>query len=432
MSAVLTAESVSKRYRIQRNRPVTLKESIIRRFTGRHSRDNVFWALRDVTFSVEQGRALGIIGHNGAGKSTLLRLLCGLGRPTKGRIRHVGQVSGLLDLGGGFHPDMTGRENLVTGGILSGLTKRQVLAKQGEIIAFAELEEFIDQPVRTYSNGMYLRLAFAAAIHFDPDVLVIDEVLAVGDSRFQQKCFEWLAAFRAAGKTSILTSHDSEQIRSLCDEVLVLEEGRVVMEGDPKSAIQCYNDLMRQRTEKRAAQLSGGTIQPGLVVDHGSRMGTQEAEICAVNFYDTHGRTINTLDSGGSLTIELEYNLAKPVPDMALVLGIYSETNVKCFETYVPSANTTFGPVNKRGSFSCQMSALPLLPGRYYINVSLYSPDWNYMYDHHWEMHPLYINGTSSGVSGVISLQPAWSYSEYKGKKLYEDVKICKDELNII
>lgn len=418
MSAVLTAESVSKRYRIQRNRPFTIKESIIRRLTGRHSRDNVFWALHDVTFSVEQGRALGIIGHNGAGKSTLLRLLCGLGRPTNGRIRHVGQVSGLLDLGGGFHPDMTGRENLMTGGILSGLTKRQVLAKQEEIIAFAELEEFIDQPVRTYSNGMYLRLAFAAAIHFDPDVLVIDEVLAVGDSRFQQKCFEWLAAFRAAGKTSILTSHDSEQIRSLCDEVLVLEEGRVVMEGDPKSAIQCYNDLMRQRTEKRAAQLSGGTIQPGLVVDHGSRMGTQEAEICAVNLYDTHGRTINTLDSGGSLTIELEYNLVKPVPDMALVLGIYSETNVKCFETYVPSANTTFGPVNKRGSFSCQMSALPLLPGRYYINVTLYSPDWNYMYDHHWEMHPLYINGTSSGVSGVISLQPVWSCSKYKVKKL--------------
>ena len=221
MSAVLTAESVSKRYRIQRNRPVTLKESIIRRLTGRHSRDNAFWALRDVNFSLEQGQTLGIIGHNGAGKSTLLRLLCGLGRPTTGRIRHVGQVSGLLEMGSGFHPDMTGRENLMTGGILSGLTKRQVLAKQQEIIAFAELEEFMDLPVRTYSNGMYLRLAFAAAIHFDPDVLIIDEVLAVGDSRFQQRCLERLAAFRAAGKTSILTSHDSAQIRSLCNEVLV-------------------------------------------------------------------------------------------------------------------------------------------------------------------------------------------------------------------
>lgn len=432
MSAVLTVESVSKRYRIQRNRPITIKESIIRRLTGRYDRSNVFWALRDVNFSIEHGQTFGIIGHNGAGKSTLLRLLCGLGRPTSGRIRCGGMVNGLLELGSGFQPDMTGRENLVTGGILSGLTKRQVWEKQDEIIAFAELEDFIDQPVRTYSNGMYLRLAFAAAIHFDPDVLVVDEVLAVGDSRFQQKCFEWLAAFRAAGKTSILTSHDSAQIRSLCDEVLVLEEGQVVMEGDPKSAILCYNDLMRQRTEKRAAQLSGGIIQHNLVVDHGSRMGTQEAEICAVNLYDTHGGTIDNLDSGGSLTIELEYNLAKPVLDMALLLGIYSEANVKCFETYVPSVSTAFGPLNKRGSFSCHLSALPLLPGRYYINVSLYSPDWNYIYDHHWEMHPLHINGTSSCVSGVVSLQPVWSYSNTKVKKCYEDVRINKDESNIV
>lgn len=412
MSAVLTVESVSKRYRIQRNRPITLKESIIRRLTGRYDRSNVFWALRDVSFSVEQGRTLGIIGHNGAGKSTLLRLLCGLGRPTSGRILHIGQVSGLLDLGGGFHPDMTGRENLVTGGILSGLTRRQVLAKQEEIIAFAELEEFIDQPVRTYSNGMYLRLAFATAVHFDPDVLVIDEVLAVGDSRFQQKCIERLAAFRTAGKTSIMTSHDADQIRSLCDEVLVLEEGRVVMAGDPKSAIQCYDDLMRQRTEKRAAQLSGGTIQPSPVVDHGSRKGTLEAEICAVNLYDTHGRTINTLDSGDGLTIELEYNLTKPLSDFALALGIFTETNIKCFESCIPSVITVFGSLSKQGRLSCRLSALPLLPGRYYINAGLYPTDWSYFYDHHWQMHTLHVmdkNGVHSGVSGIVSLHPVWS-----------------------
>ncbi|MBE7443821.1 MAG: ABC transporter ATP-binding protein [Planctomycetia bacterium] len=412
MSAVLTVESVSKRYRIQRNRPITLKESIIRRLTGRYDRSNVFWALRDVSFSVEQGRTLGIIGHNGAGKSTLLRLLCGLGRPTSGRILHIGQVSGLLDLGGGFHPDMTGRENLVTGGILSGLTRRQVLAKQEEIIAFAELEEFIDQPVRTYSNGMYLRLAFATAVHFDPDVLVIDEVLAVGDSRFQQKCIERLAAFRTAGKTSIMTSHDADQIRSLCDEVLVLEEGRVVMAGDPKSAIQCYNDLMRQRTEKRAAQLSGGAAQPNLKVEHGSRMGTLEAEISAVHLCDSQGRAIDTLSNADSLTIKLEYNLTKHLPDIALIAGIYNDTNVKCFETAIPSARATFGPIAQHGIFICHLPELPLLPGLYYVNVGLYPIDWNYTYDYHWQMHVLHItskNRTLSGDSGVVSLRPVWS-----------------------
>lgn len=412
MSAVLTVESVSKRYRIQRNRPVTLKESIIRRLTGRHGGDNTFWALRDVTFSVEQGRAMGIIGHNGAGKSTLLRLLCGLGRPTTGRIRRVGQVSGLLELGSGFHPDMTGRENLMTGGILSGLTRRQVLAMQQEIIAFAELEEFIDQPVRTYSNGMYLRLAFAAAIHFDPDVLIIDEVLAVGDSRFQKKCLERLAAFRAADKTTILTSHDSEQIRNLCDEVLVLEEGRVVMQGEPESAIQCYNDLMRQRTEKRAAQLSGGAMQPSLAVEHGSRMGTQEASVCSVRLYDKQGKATNAIHSGDSLTIKLEYNLNKPLPDIALTLGIYTETNIKCFESCLPSAITAFESLSNLGILSCHLQELPLLPGLYYINIGLYPTDWNYVYDYHWQMHPLHVLSQSegySGVSGVVSMHPVWS-----------------------
>lgn len=412
MSAVLTVESVSKRYRIQRNRPVTLKESIIRRLTGRYNKENAFWALRDVSFSVEQGQALGIIGHNGAGKSTLLRLLCGLGRPTTGRIRCTSQVSGLLELGSGFHPDMTGRENLMTGGILSGLTKRQVLAKQEEIIAFAELEEFIDQPIRTYSNGMYLRLAFATAIHFDPDVLIIDEVLAVGDSRFQQKCLERLAAFRATGKTSILTSHDSAQIRSLCNEVLVLEEGRVVMHGDPESAIQCYNDLMRQRTEKRTAQVFGGAVQHNLTVEHGSRMGTQEASIRVVHLYDKQGKTTNSLYSSDSLTIELEYELAKPLSDIALTLGIYSETNIKCFEACIPSAITAFGSLYKPGSLRCHLPELPLLPGLYYINIGLYPTDWNYVYDYHWQMHALHVmnkNETSSYASGVVSMRPVWS-----------------------
>ncbi len=412
MSAVLIVDSVSKRYRIQRNRPVTLKESIIRRFTGRHNRDNDFWALRDVTFSVEQGRALGIIGHNGAGKSTLLRLLCGLGRPTTGYIRRVGHVSGLLELGSGFHPDMTGRENLMTGGILSGLTKRQVLARQEEIIAFAELEEFMDQPVRTYSNGMYLRLAFAAAIHFDPDVLIIDEVLAVGDSRFQKKCLERLAAFRASDKTTILTSHDAGQIRSLCDEVLVLEEGRIAMKGDPESAIRCYNDLMRQRTEKRAEKLFGKTNQPNTVTPYGKRLGTQEAEICAVYLYDTLGKTTDTISSGEGLTISLEYNITKPMPDIAVIFGIYNEADVKCFETYIVSACATFGHIDQHGNFICHLPELSLLPGMYYINVGLYPLEWNYIYDYHWQMHPLHIlskDGANSGDTGVISLCPAWS-----------------------
>lgn len=412
MSVVLSVESVSKRYRIQQNRPFTLKESIIQRLTGRHNKGNTLWALRDVNFSLEQGRSLGIIGHNGAGKSTLLRLLCGLGRPTTGSIQRNGHISGVLELGSGFQSELTGRENLMTGGLLNGLTKRQVLAKQPEIIAFAELEEFIDQPVRTYSTGMYMRLAFAIAIHFDPEVLIIDEVLAVGDSRFQKKCMDRLADFRSAGKTTILTSHDMDQISTFCDEVLVLEEGRVVMQENPESAILCYNDLMRQRTEKRASQLSGETIQTKLTVKQGSRTGTQEASINNVRIYDEHGKPANNFYSGEGLTIVLEYSLIKQLSDLAIILGVYSDTNVKCFETYILSAYATFGSLTVHGNFRCHLPAMPLLPGRYYINVGLYPVDWSFIYDYHWDMHAMSISSkkkTPSDVSGVVSLEPVWS-----------------------
>jgi lipopolysaccharide transport system ATP-binding protein len=412
MTAALTVDGVSKSFRLKRSRPTTLKESIIEYLTGRRQGVEVLWALRDVNFTVEQGRALGIIGHNGAGKSTLLRLLCGLGRPTSGRIKHAGYVSGLLELGSGLHLDMTGRENIMTAGILNGLTKRQVRAQSNEIIAFSELEEFIDQPVRTYSNGMYLRLAFSTAIHFDPDVLMIDEVLAVGDSRFQEKCLDRLHAFRKAGKTLVLVSHNMDEIRTLCDEVLVLEEGRVFMQGDPESAINCYHDLMRQRTEKRAAQFAGEGVQINNLVDRGNQLGTQEATIEAVHLLGADSRIIDTIQSGDALRIVLEYRLVKPIPDMALTLGIYTETNVKCFETAILSTKATFGSLEKQGTLNCHLPKLPLLAGRYYINAGFYPTDWSYVYDYHWQMHVLHVlneDGIPPGLSGVVSVQPMWS-----------------------
>ena len=412
MAEVLIVESVSKRFKIFRNRPTTLKESLIRWVKG--SKDGpatIHWALRDVSFSVEKGRTLGIIGHNGAGKSTLLRLVCGLGRPTTGRIRRQGHMGSLLELGSGFNPELTGRENLITGGILSGLTRRQTKASQDEIISFAELEEFIDQPVRTYSTGMYLRLAFATATHFNPDFLVIDEVLAVGDSRFQQKCRDRLNTFRKAGKSLILVSHDIEQVRSMCDEVLVIEEGRSVMQGEPESAINCYHDLMRQRTQQRADGLAGG-IQAQSQIEQGNRQGTQEASICSVSLFDGNDRNTDQIHTGSALAIELEYLLQKPLLDMALLFGIFNETNMKCFETYIPSTREAFGRLGENGIFRCYLPELSMLPGRYYVNVGLWPTDWSYIYDYHWQMHPLTMVSEKEippNIKGVIMVYPSWS-----------------------
>jgi lipopolysaccharide transport system ATP-binding protein len=412
MPRVLSVENISKSFRVRRNRARTVIEALTQRLTSRYDSGFTLWALRDVSFSLEQGRVLGVIGHNGAGKSTLLRLLCGFGRPSSGVIHVAGNIGSLLELGSGFHHDMTGRENLLTGGILSGLTRREIKHIEEEIISFAELEEFIDQPVRTYSSGMYMRLAFATAFHLKPDLLIIDEVLSVGDSRFQKKCLDRLQDFRAAGKSLVLVSHDLDQIRNFCEEVLVLEEGRVVMQGVPESAISCYHDLMRQRTEKRAAQISGGA-QSNLTVERGSRMGTQEAVIDEVVFRDDQDKITDSVSSGSGLTVNLAYRLRGRITDFAAILGIYNESHVKCFETHLPSVRTILGTLQEGGCFSCYLPELPLFPGRYYIDVGLYPVAWDYTYDYHWQMHVLHIENRAKAspyhVSGVVSIDPSWT-----------------------
>jgi lipopolysaccharide transport system ATP-binding protein len=412
MAPVLSVESVSKKFRLQNEHSYNLKETLFGWVRGRRQPAQVHWALHDISFELEEGRALGIIGHNGAGKSTLLRLLCGLGRPTSGRIRRRGQVSGLLDLGGGLHPDMTGRENIMTGGLLSGLTRQQVHDLEEEIIDFAELEAFIDQPTRTYSNGMYLRLAFAAAMHFDPTVLIIDEVLAVGDTRFRQKCLDRLNTFRLAGKTLVLTSHVMSQIRSLCDEVLVIEDGKTVMQGEPEEAIRCHNDLMRERSERRAREVFGDSaIAPETT--RGKRRGSQEASISTIAFYEGKGdQPIDSIESGQGLVVELSYTLQRQVEDMILMLGVFTGDNIKCYETQIPSMVAAFGSLKDHGKVRCRLDALPLLPGTYFVNVGLYPLDWSFTYDSHWQMHPLHVIdplGDQSNVTGTLRVQVQWA-----------------------
>ena len=412
MAAALTVESVSKRFRVERDRPTTLRELLVRRWRGRGERAGELWALRDVSFAVEQGRALGIVGHNGAGKSTLLRLVCGVGRPTRGRVLRAGPVAGLLELGGGFHADLTGRENILTAGILNGLSRAEVRRREAAIVAFAELEEFVDLPLRTYSSGMFLRLAFAVALEFDPATLVIDEILAVGDARFQQKCLERIGAFRTAGRTLVLTSHVPEQIRALCDEVLVLEDGRVVLQDAPEPALRCYTDLMRRRTERRAAALGGSLSAPLPPAGRGSRQGSGEAVVEALRLLDPQGRPLEALESGGGLVVEIGYRLVRPLEDLALSLGIYTAGHVKCWEASLASATAVFGLLGTEGTLRCELAGLPLLGGSYVVNVGLYPPDFAFVYDYHWDMHPLWVQAPAADgadVTGVVALRPRWS-----------------------
>lgn len=412
MPRVLTVSQVSKRFSLHAHRQRTLRDSLTRLLTGRFSRPTPLWALHDVSFDVEHGKTFGIIGHNGAGKSTLLRLLCGLSRPTKGRITADGRISGILELGGGFNPNLTGRQNVRTAGILNGLTPSEIKAREAEIISFAELERFIDLPTRTYSSGMYLRLAFAAAMAFEPSVLVLDEVLAVGDERFQKKCMDRIAKLKQAGTTLIVTSHSPEQILGLCDEVLVLEEGRVVMQGDPQIALASYHDLLRQRTETRAASLAGRIDLSPLATKKGSRQGTLEASITAVHFYDHQDQPLEKLESGHGLRMTLTYQIAPSINDLALLVGIYNETHVKVFEASISSMASTFGTLSPEGTIICTIKSLPLLAGQYFMNVGLYPTDWSVIYDYQWQMHPFHIyrpERERAQISGILAIETTWS-----------------------
>ncbi len=414
MAAALAVERVWKRFRVERDRPRTLRQAIERRARGDARRAREVWALRDVSFTVEDGRAVGIVGHNGAGKSTLLRLLCGVGRPTRGRIGRDRPVAGLLELGGGFHPDLTGRDNILTAGILNGLSRAEVRRREPDIVGFAELEDCIDVPVRTYSSGMYLRLAFAIAVELDPGILVVDEVLAVGDVRFQKKCLERIADYRRAGNTLVVTSHVPEQIRALCDEVLVLEDGEVVAHDAPEPALAYYTTLMERRTERRAADLDVVPV-PRPEPAEGTRHGTGEVVLERVRLRDDRGGAVGVLGIGRRLVVELDYRVVRPVRDVALSVGLYTTAHVKCWETCLASATAMLGPLGETGTWRCELPPTAFVGGPYVVNVGVYPTDFAYVYDHHWDMHPLWIEGAKRrgvDVTGVLALEPEWGHYE--------------------
>ena len=244
MKNAVIVENVSKRFRRYPTRGhTTLKEALLKGQLFRMRRDREYVeALKDVSFTVPEGTVLGIIGPNGAGKSTLLRLIAGIYRPTTGRVVVNGRLSALLNLGLGFHPELTGRENIIIGGLAMGLSRREIMRRLDEIVAFAELEEFIDAPVRTYSSGMYMRLAFSVAVNVDPDILLLDEVLAVGDAHFAEKSRARMEEFKEQGKTILLVTHDLATVESWCHQALWLEGGKVRALGDPHEVVSQYRE----------------------------------------------------------------------------------------------------------------------------------------------------------------------------------------------
>jgi ABC-type polysaccharide/polyol phosphate transport system ATPase subunit len=344
--------------------------------------DETFTALDGVAFEVPRGTMFGVNGENGSGKSTLLKLLAGITKPTRGSIQVSGRISALIELGAGFHPEISGRENVAINGIMLGLTRREVQERFDEIVAFAELERFIDAPVKTYSSGMYMRLGFAVAVHADPEVLLVDEVLAVGDEAFSRKCLDKIGEFRRRGKTIFFVSHSLGLIETMCDDALWLRRGCMVQRGDPKRVVDAYLTYVaggeeallasehgqRQDVPEAPADPTAGGYRQG-------RWGSREVEITAVRLLDDRGRERHVYVPGETLTVELALNAATPTDDFVFGVGVFRSDGVAIYGTNTEIED--FRPERLSGQAKVRfvIESLRLVEGSYLLDVAVHKKD---------------------------------------------------------
>ena len=387
MREAIIVQRLGKRYnRYHAERPVTIMEAALSGLRRIRPKEE-FWALRDVSFTVSPGQMLGIVGKNGAGKSTLLQLIGGVGHPDEGRVKVNGRIGALLDLGAGFHPDLTGRENAFVSAVVAGLTRREVARRFDSIVEFAELEAFIDNPLRTYSTGMQMRLAFAVAVHTEPEVLLVDEFLSVGDLAFQSKCLQRIDQLKAEGCAIVLISHSADQIQELCDRALWLRKGQVVAYGEPDVVVGEYVVEMRsqtqQRTPKRPPQVTKSGVE--LRVNE-NRFGSLEIEITDVRLLP-----ISEINSGDSLCVEIEYQLEKPIDSPIFSVAISREDGEICFDTNTEAMGQSLPLLEGDGQIKLHLDRLDLSGGKYFVNVGVYEHNWAYAYDYHWHVYPLEI-----------------------------------------
>ena len=386
-------EGVSKKFRLYQERNQSLKAAMMR--GGRATYDE-FWALKQVSFEIPRGGTFGLIGQNGSGKSTLLKCMAKILRPDEGAIAVKGKISALLELGAGFHQELSGRDNVYLNGSILGLSRKQIDRTFDEIVDFAGLDQFIDTPVKNYSSGMYVRLGFSVAINVNPDVLLVDEVLAVGDEAFQRKCDEKFADMRDAGKTIVVVSHSLPTVRTMCDEAAWLEHGVVKEIGSPATLIEKYVE----NTHTERVSTEGG----------GSRWGAGTGRIERVELLDAEGRPTLRVRAGAPMTFRFHYATDEPLPRPVLGFGLHRidgahATGVNSREACLPEH------LDGRGHFDFAVEKLLLLPGSYDVTVSL----MDHANLHTWDYRTKALRfdvapGRPREAEGIFAIDGTWSY----------------------
>ena len=398
MSIALAVNDLWKSYRLYHERNQYLKAAILKM---RRSRYEEFWALKDINFEVPTGSTFGVIGSNGSGKSTLLKVMAGILMPEKGSVTIDGRVSALLELGAGFHPELSGRENVFLNGAILGLSKKEITARFDDIVEFAGLADFIDTPVKNYSSGMFVRLGFAVAAHVEPDVLLIDEVLSVGDESFQRRCAEKIEEFRRDGRTIVFVSHGLGQVEQLCQDVAWIEKGELRMLGPAAEVISAY-----QGDSHQAERVEG---------EQGSRWGSGEAQIVGVTLRDGYNNVNSVLTTHEAATIDIGISAHTPLQDTVVVVRIDSLAGSTVWETSTRRNGRTIGLIDGPASVKVAIPSLPLLEGVYDLTVGLMDSTEVHPYDF-WERRIRFeVRQYKSYDNGLVSIPAEWTITGARG-----------------
>jgi ABC-type polysaccharide/polyol phosphate transport system ATPase subunit len=402
MTATVRFDNVSKKFTLRHERARSFQEAALAFLKSQDNSREELWALKDVSFAVERGKTLGIIGPNGSGKSTVLKLITRILEPTSGQVVVQGQVSALIELGAGFHPDLTGRENIYLNGSLLGFSRKEMKAKFDSIVEFSELEKFIDVPIKHYSSGMHMRLGFAVAIHVDPDILLIDEILAVGDQAFQNKCLGKIGELKNQGVTILFVSHYLEAVRNLCTSAIWLENGVIQERGTTDRVIDSYLNNVTTITEARLSR-------ERRIGDNENRWGSGEVEITDVRFLDAQGRERRAFKTGEKMIVRLRYHAHTKVNQPVFGIAIYGSGGV-----HINGPNTKFSDyvvesVEGSGEIDYIVDMLPLLEGTYELSAAVYDQDGLHAYDHQHRMYSFIVQrGTVKERYGMIYIPCEW------------------------
>jgi len=447
--AVVNVSKVYRRYQ-QKKQFATLKSAILSgTLIGDLKPDETFQALRGVSLSVPKGCTYGVIGRNGSGKSTLLKCVAGITRPTTGTVTVDGRISALIELGAGFHPEISGRENIFINGVMLGLTKKEIQYRFDEIVEFAEMQDFIDAPVKTYSSGMYMRLGFAVAVHVDPEVLLVDEVLAVGDQGFTHKCLDKFAEFRRRNKSILLVTHSLDLVEKFCDTAHWLDHGVSKGEGDPKRIVAAYiinvedseeNELAKAEAARVAAAAKAVStpdpvegVEPkaesgespaesgegpapaepegpkdGFKSDEG-RWGTREIEITNVTISGPDGEAGHVFQSGDSIQVRMDVTSKDTITDFVFGLGLFNADNVCVYGTNTNLEEFRPTEINGVGSVTFTIDKLDLVEGTYRLDLAAHKAD-GYPYDYHRLLYTFRVKSRIRDV-GIYRPDHSWSFS---------------------